>query len=76
MLKYLWVVDLNVVLKIKLDNVVFKWFKNFVGIFKFKRMGLMAMVRIMIADEVVGLREFFKSFDIDNFGMIFIDEFC
>merc|ERR1712216_765919 len=68
------VADPNVAPKTKLDNVVFKRFKNFAGISKFKRMGLMAMARTMTADEVAGLRELFKSFDTDNSGTISIDE--
>jgi len=73
-LKHPWVADPNVAPKTKLDNVVFKRFKNFAGISKFKRMGLMAMARTMTADEVAGLRELFKSFDTDNSGTISIDE--
>lgn len=73
-LKHPWVADPNVAPARKLDNVVFKRFKNFAGITKFKKMGLMAMARTMTSDEVAGLKELFKSFDTDNSGTISIDE--
>ena len=73
-LKHPWVADPNVAPKTKLDNVVFKRFKEFAGITKFKKMGLMAMARTMTTDEVAGLKELFKSFDTDNSGTISFDE--
>jgi calcium-dependent protein kinase len=69
-----WVADPSVASSKKLDNVVFKRFKNFAGITKFKKMGLMAMARTMTTEEVAGLKELFKSFDTDNSGTISIDE--
>jgi len=73
-LKHPWVADPSVAPRSKLDNVVYKRFKNFAGMTKFKKMGLMAMARTMTSDEVAGLRELFKSFDTDGSGTISIDE--
>lgn len=73
-LKHPWVADPNVAPKTKLDNTVFKRFKNFAGMTKFKKMGLMAMAKTMTSDEVAGLKELFKSFDTDGSGTISIDE--
>ena len=69
-LKHPWVADPNVAPKTKLDNTVFKRFKNFAGMTKFKKMGLMAMAKTMTSDEVAGLKELFKSFDTDGSGTI------
>mmetsp|Transcript_36164 Transcript_36164/g.89103 ORF Transcript_36164/g.89103 Transcript_36164/m.89103 type:complete len:526 (-) Transcript_36164:476-2053(-) len=58
----------------KLDNIVLSRMKNFANINKFKKMGLMAIAKTLTAEEIMGLKELFHSFDTDNSGTITIDE--
>lgn len=67
-------VDSSVVLKTAFDNIVYKRFKNFVVMSKFKKLGLYVMVCVMFVEEIVGLSVMFKELDKDKLGIVFIDE--
>ena len=58
----------------KIDNEVLKRMKNFAGMQKFKKVGLMLLVRHLKKEEVEGLRQLFMDMDADRSGKITIDE--
>ena len=58
----------------KIDVEVLKRMKNFAGLQKFKKVGLMLLVRHLKKEEVEGLRQLFMDMDADRSGKVTIDE--
>jgi len=73
-LNHPWVREDGDAVDAKLDNIVLSRMKNFAGITKFKKMGLLAMAKTLSAEEIMGLKEMFKTFDTDKSGTITIEE--
>merc|ERR1712205_96341 len=73
-LQHPWLADPSVAPKTALDNIVYKRFKNFAAMSKFKKLGLHAMARAMPAEEIAGLSVMFKELDKDKSGTVSIDE--
>ncbi|XP_024390810.1 calcium-dependent protein kinase 2 [Physcomitrium patens] len=57
-----------------LDNAVLTRLKNFSTANKMKKLALKVIAKNLSEEEIVGLRELFKSMDTDNSGMVTFEE--
>ncbi|XP_024374044.1 calcium-dependent protein kinase 2 [Physcomitrium patens] len=57
-----------------LDNAVLDRLKNFSAANKMKKLALKVIANSLSEEEIVGLRELFKSMDTDNSGMVTFEE--
>jgi len=74
MLKHDWLVKEGVALDVSLDSVVLSRMSQFANMNRLKKMALMVVGQNLSPEELVGLRELFKSIDTDGSGTITIDE--
>eukprot|EP00891_Asterochloris_glomerata_P002436 jgi/Astpho2/2436/fgenesh1_pm.00044_%23_18_t len=73
-LQHPWLAQQGVASDKPLDNVVIKRMRQFAAMNKLKKAALMVMARNLSHDEISGLRQLFKSIDLDNSGTITVDE--
>lgn len=73
-LKHDWLHKEGVALDVSLDSIVLKRMGHFANMSKMKKLALMVVGQNLSPDEVVGLKELFRSIDADDSGSITIDE--
>ncbi|KAF3791959.1 Calcium-dependent protein kinase 17 [Nymphaea thermarum] len=73
-LNHPWIKDDGEAPDIPLDNAVFNRLKQFRAMNKFKKVALRVIAGCLSEEEIMGLKEMFKSMDTDNSGTITFEE--
>eukprot|EP00879_Flechtneria_rotunda_P004238 GHRR01004486.1.p1 GENE.GHRR01004486.1~~GHRR01004486.1.p1 ORF type:complete len:457 (+),score=158.20 GHRR01004486.1:244-1614(+) len=73
-LKHDWLVKEGVAVDTDMDSVVLRRMRQFAQMNKLKKAAMMVVGQNLSPDELSGLRELFKSIDVDNSGTITVEE--
>ncbi|XAR62372.1 Non-specific serine/threonine protein kinase [Bertholletia excelsa] len=73
-LNHPWIMEEGEAPDTPLDNVVLTRLKQFRAMNKFKQVALRVIARCLSEEEIMGLKQMFKSMDADNSGTITLDE--
>lgn len=75
MLSHPWLKEYGVASEKPLDSVVVDRMKHFAAMTRLRKAAILIAAKYLGADEIQGLKELFKSFDVDGDGTITLEEF-